>query len=211
MSSPAATNTSDTALNRTLRPRHMFMITIGGIIGAGLFVSSSAAIAVTGPAVVLTYLLTGILLLMVMRMLGEMAVSHPEVRSFTEFARLGLGGGGRLVNQVVLHEKLVEFVQVLVLFVPRAELMADFGQLGRRGVCRADFALRHGCCPDRTFQKRTFRLVFLVHRRNESRSWLRKSKFLRKFIYLIILLACPRLAQFHPGVLGFWGDRKSVV
>lgn len=91
MSSPAATNTSDTALNRTLRPRHMFMITIGGIIGAGLFVSSSAAIAVTGPAVVLTYLLTGILLLMVMRMLGEMAVSHPEVRSFTEFARLGLG------------------------------------------------------------------------------------------------------------------------
>jgi len=91
VSSPAATNTSDTALNRTLRPRHMFMITIGGIIGAGLFVSSSAAIAVTGPAVVLTYLLTGILLLMVMRMLGEMAVSHPEVRSFTEFARLGLG------------------------------------------------------------------------------------------------------------------------
>ena len=91
MPSPAATNATDTALSRTLRPRHMFMITIGGIIGAGLFVSSSAAIAVTGPAVVLTYLLTGILLLMVMRMLGEMAVSHPEVRSFTEFARLGLG------------------------------------------------------------------------------------------------------------------------
>ena len=90
MSSPTVSS-ADTALNRTLRPRHMFMITIGGIIGAGLFVSSSAAIAVTGPAVVLTYLLTGILLLMVMRMLGEMAVSHPEVRSFTEFARLGLG------------------------------------------------------------------------------------------------------------------------
>jgi L-asparagine transporter-like permease len=90
VSTPAASAT-DTTLSRTLRPRHMFMITIGGIIGAGLFVSSSAAIAVTGPAVVLTYLLTGILLLMVMRMLGEMAVSHPEVRSFTEFARLGLG------------------------------------------------------------------------------------------------------------------------
>ena len=91
MSSPAAVPATDTALSRTLRPRHMFMITIGGIIGAGLFVSSSAAIAVTGPAVVITYLLTGLLVLMVMRMLGEMAVANPEVRSFTEFARLGLG------------------------------------------------------------------------------------------------------------------------
>ena len=26
-----------------------------------------------------------------MRMLGEMAVSHPDIRSFTEFARVGLG------------------------------------------------------------------------------------------------------------------------
>ncbi|MBU3673311.1 MAG: amino acid permease [Sinobacteraceae bacterium] len=91
MSSPAAIPATDTALSRTLRPRHMFMITIGGIIGAGLFVSSSAAIAVTGPAAVITYLITGLLVLMVMRMLGEMAVGNPDVRSFTEFARLGLG------------------------------------------------------------------------------------------------------------------------
>ncbi|MFM8480855.1 MAG: amino acid permease [Gammaproteobacteria bacterium] len=82
---------STNELSRTLRPRHMFMITIGGIIGAGLFVGSSAAIAAAGPAIVLTYILTGTLLLFVMRMLGEMAVSNPGTRSFTEFARLGLG------------------------------------------------------------------------------------------------------------------------
>lgn len=81
----------DNTLSRSLQPRHMFMITIGGIIGAGLFVSSSAAIHAAGPAVVISYMITGTLLLMVMRMLGEMAVSHPEVRSFTEFARVGLG------------------------------------------------------------------------------------------------------------------------
>src|SRR5580693_7993896 len=78
-------------LSRSLQPRHITMISIGGMIGAGLFVSSSAAIAATGPAIVLSYLITGLLVLLVMRMLGEMAVAHPAVRSFTEFARAGLG------------------------------------------------------------------------------------------------------------------------
>src|SRR3981081_731671 len=78
-------------LSRSLQPRHVAMISIGGIIGAGLFVGSSAAIAATGPAIVLSYLITGTLVLLVMRMLGEMAVALPAVRSFTEFARAGLG------------------------------------------------------------------------------------------------------------------------
>src|ERR1700757_4172403 len=78
-------------LSRSLRPRHVTMISIGGIIGAGLFVGSSAAIAAAGPGIVLSYLITGTLVLLVMRMLAEMAVSLPQVRSFTEFARAGLG------------------------------------------------------------------------------------------------------------------------
>jgi L-asparagine transporter-like permease len=78
-------------LSRSLKPRHIAMISIGGIVGAGLFVSSSAAIAATGPGIVLSYLITGTLVLLVMRMLAEMAVSLPQVRSFTEFARAGLG------------------------------------------------------------------------------------------------------------------------
>jgi AAT family amino acid transporter/GABA permease len=80
-----------TELSHALRPRHLTMISIGGIIGAGLFVGSSAAIAATGPAVVLSYLLTGLLILLVMRMIGEMATTHPGQRAFTEFARIGLG------------------------------------------------------------------------------------------------------------------------
>jgi GABA permease len=77
-------------LSRSLRPRHLAMISIGGIIGAGLFVASSAVIAATGPAVLLSYLIAGTLILLVMRMLGEMAVARPEVRAFTEFARVGI-------------------------------------------------------------------------------------------------------------------------
>jgi GABA permease len=78
-------------LERSLAPRHVMMISMGGIIGAGLFVGSSAAIAAAGPAVILSYLLAGLLIVLIMRMLGEMAVAMPEVRSFTEFARAGLG------------------------------------------------------------------------------------------------------------------------
>src|SRR6188768_3441600 len=84
---PAETNT----LSRSLRPRHVTMIAIGGIVGAGLFVGSSAAIAGAGPAILVTYALTGFLVLLIMRMLGEMAVGMPQIRSFTEFARVGLG------------------------------------------------------------------------------------------------------------------------
>ena len=78
-------------LSRSLKPRHIAMISIGGIVGAGLFVGSSAAIAATGPAVVLSYLITGALVLLVMRCLGEMAVALPKLRSFTEFPRAGIG------------------------------------------------------------------------------------------------------------------------
>lgn len=67
------------------------MISIGGIIGAGLFVGSSVAISATGPMVIVTYALTGLMVLIVMRCLGEMAVSRPDIRSFTEFARAGFG------------------------------------------------------------------------------------------------------------------------
>jgi len=84
-------------LSRSLKGRHLAMISIGGIIGAGLFVGSSTSIKAAGPAVFISYAVTGMLILMVMRMLGEMATALPNVRSFTEFARSGLGEGAGFV------------------------------------------------------------------------------------------------------------------
>jgi GABA permease len=84
-------------LSRSLQGRHLTMISIGGIIGAGLFVGSSTAIIAAGPAVFISYAITGLLILLVMRMLGEMATALPNVRSFTEFARAGLGDGAGFV------------------------------------------------------------------------------------------------------------------
>jgi GABA permease len=74
------------------------MISIGGIIGAGLFVGSSAAIAAVGPAVIVSYLLAGLVMLLVMRMLSELACAHPAAGSFTEYARIGLGNWAGFVT-----------------------------------------------------------------------------------------------------------------
>ncbi len=98
MQIPAAdTPVTSPQLSQSLQSRHVSMISIGGIIGAGLFVGSSAAIVATGPAIILSFMLAGGLILLVMRMLGEMAVSMPGIRSFTEFTRAGLGNGAGFV------------------------------------------------------------------------------------------------------------------
>jgi len=85
-------------LGKSLHARHVTMITIGGIIGAGLFVSSSASIAITGPAVIVSYGLAGLIMLVVMRMLSEMAIANPHIGAFTEFAREGLGNWAGFTN-----------------------------------------------------------------------------------------------------------------
>jgi GABA permease len=69
----------------------MQMIALGGVIGAGLFVGSGVVIASAGPAAVISFALTGTLVVLVMRMLGEMAVAYPAVGGFYEYNRLALG------------------------------------------------------------------------------------------------------------------------
>jgi GABA permease len=68
------------------------MIAIGGVIGAGLFVGSGVVIGKAGPAAFLTYALCGALVILVMRMLGEMASANPSTGSFADYARQALGG-----------------------------------------------------------------------------------------------------------------------
>ncbi|WP_207926881.1 amino acid permease [Actinocrispum wychmicini] len=69
----------------------MTMIGIGGVIGAGLFVSSGSVIGSAGPAAVVAYALGGLIVVLVMRMLGEMATAHPASGSFSRYAELALG------------------------------------------------------------------------------------------------------------------------
>ena len=87
----AAGGDSPEITHKALRSRHVTMITLGGIIGASLFVGSGNVIRMVGPAAVLSYLLGGLLVFLAMRMLGEMAAARPAVGSFMEYARVGLG------------------------------------------------------------------------------------------------------------------------
>jgi GABA permease len=81
----------DPRLKQSLKTRHLSMISLGGVIGAGLFVGSSAIISEAGPAAFLIYGLTGILVALVMRMLGEMASAQPTTGSFTDYTRMAFG------------------------------------------------------------------------------------------------------------------------
>ena len=78
-------------LSRSLKSRHVSMIAIGGIIGAGLFVGSSTTISQAGPAAVVSFAIAGFIILLVMRMISEMALAIEGVQTFPDFARAGLG------------------------------------------------------------------------------------------------------------------------
>src|SRR5919107_3394815 len=80
------------ALKKALNDRQLRMIAIGGVIGAGLFVGSGVVIGSTGPGSFLTYAMCGFLVIMVMRMLAEMAVANPSTGSFADYARNAMGG-----------------------------------------------------------------------------------------------------------------------
>ncbi len=78
-------------LSRSLKSRHVSMIAIGGIIGAGLFVGSSTTINQAGPAAIFSFAIAGFIILLVMRMISEMAIAVDGVQTFPDFARAGLG------------------------------------------------------------------------------------------------------------------------
>jgi len=82
-------NSNDLA--QGLKQRHVTMLSIAGVIGAGLFVGSGHAIAAAGPAVLLAYAAAGTLVVLVMRMLGEMAVASPDTGSFSTYADKAIG------------------------------------------------------------------------------------------------------------------------
>ncbi|MFE3030414.1 amino acid permease [Streptomyces canus] len=82
---------SDASLTHGLKQRHLSMIALGGVIGAGLFVGSGAGIAAAGPSIILAYTLSGLLVMLVMRMLGEMSAAHPSSGSFSAHAERAFG------------------------------------------------------------------------------------------------------------------------
>lgn len=78
-------------LKRTMTSRHIMMLALGGAIGAGLFKGSSSAIDIAGPAVILAYMIGGLILLFIMQGLAEMTVARPGARTFRDLIEPVLG------------------------------------------------------------------------------------------------------------------------
>lgn len=78
-------------LGNGLKVRHITMMGLGSAIGAGLFLGSGEGIAKAGPAVLVSYAIAGLIVIMVMRMLGEMGAAMPSSGSFAEYARISIG------------------------------------------------------------------------------------------------------------------------
>ncbi|GAB3265368.1 amino acid permease [Arthrobacter pigmenti] len=82
---------NDGGLGRKMKSRHLVMMSLGSAIGTGLFVGTGAGVAAAGPAVLLSFIVASTLVILVMRMLGEMAAANPNSGAFSVYAEKAMG------------------------------------------------------------------------------------------------------------------------
>ncbi|MEE1295964.1 MAG: amino acid permease [Bifidobacterium sp.] len=80
-------------MERGLSNRHVQFIAIGGAIGTGLFLGAGKSISLTGPSIVLVYIVVGLLMFLMMRGIGELMYRDPNQHTFINFIRMYLGDG----------------------------------------------------------------------------------------------------------------------
>ena len=73
-------------LSKELTSRHIQLIVLGCAIGSGLFLGTLPTLKLTGPSILLSYLVAGFFVFLSMRQLGEMVVEEPAAGSFSYFA-----------------------------------------------------------------------------------------------------------------------------
>lgn len=83
-------NTTD-EFSRGLKNRHVQLIALGGTIGTGLFLGAGESIHLTGPSILLAYIIAGIACFLLMRALGELLLSDLSVHSYIAFIQKYLG------------------------------------------------------------------------------------------------------------------------
>lgn len=72
---------------RTMQTRHLIMLSLGGVIGTGLFFNTGYIIATAGAVgAIIAYLIGALVVFLVMLCLGELAVAMPETGAFHTYA-----------------------------------------------------------------------------------------------------------------------------
>ena len=69
------------------------MMSLGSAIGAGLFVGSGEGLQLAGPAALVSYAIIGLIIVSVMRMLGELTAADPNPGAFSYYVGKALGPG----------------------------------------------------------------------------------------------------------------------
>ena len=93
----AAADAGDEGYAKSLAPRHVGMIAIGGAIGTGLLLGAGGKLLVAGPALALSYAIAGVFAYLVVRALGELTLHRPSSGSFVSYAREFMGERGAYV------------------------------------------------------------------------------------------------------------------
>ena len=90
-------NSHEEGYEKSLKPRQIQMIAIGGAIGTGLFLGAGARLELAGPALAIVYLACGAFSFLILRALGELVMYRPTSGSFVSYAREFLGERGSFV------------------------------------------------------------------------------------------------------------------
>ncbi|MEG0244919.1 MAG: amino acid permease [Pseudomonas sp.] len=77
--------------SKLLSARQIAFMALGMSIGVGLFLGSASAIQSAGPSVLLAYTISGGIIFLILRALGEMTVHNPVSGSFAAYAHEYLG------------------------------------------------------------------------------------------------------------------------
>jgi L-asparagine permease len=80
-------NAEQVGYKQTLNSRHVQMIAIGGAIGTGLFLGSASRLHNTGPALVISYAVVGVIAYFLMRALGELVLHRATSGAFVSYMR----------------------------------------------------------------------------------------------------------------------------
>ncbi len=86
-----ALNSEDAGYHKSLKPRQLQMIAIGGAIGTGLFLGAGGRLASAGPGLFLVYGICGVFVFLILRAMGELVLHRPSSGSFVSYAREFLG------------------------------------------------------------------------------------------------------------------------
>ncbi|GAA0993797.1 amino acid permease [Nocardiopsis tropica] len=87
VSADHALGAEDEGYQKSLTPRQLQMIAIGGAIGTGLFLGAGGRLNSAGPGLFLVYGICGVFVFFILRAMGELVLHRPSSGSFVSYAR----------------------------------------------------------------------------------------------------------------------------